>query len=82
MQIKIKSRADAEGRLNLQVPQYLANQELEVIIFYNNLESITLSPEELGYPTDFFEQTAGKWEGEPLTREEQGMCDQRNWDLL
>jgi hypothetical protein len=81
MQIKIKSKVDSEGRINLVVPKYLANQELEVIILYDTLESLTPTPEELGYPVDFFQQTAGKWEGEPLTRGEQGECDQRNWDL-
>ena len=58
------------------------NQELEIIILYDTVESLTLTPEELGYPADFFRETAGKWEGEPLIRGEQGVCDHRNWDLL
>ncbi|PPJ63482.1 hypothetical protein [Cuspidothrix issatschenkoi] len=49
---------------------------------YDTVESLTLTPEELGYPADFFRETAGKWEGEPLIRGEQGVCDHRNWDLL
>lgn len=28
--------------------------------------------EELGWPPGFFEETAGMWQGEPLTRGEQG----------
>ncbi|MEK8016922.1 MAG: hypothetical protein VSS75_008645 [Candidatus Parabeggiatoa sp.] len=35
------------------------------------------TPEELGWPPGFFERTAGAWEGEPLTRDEQGEYEQR-----
>lgn len=82
MQLKIKSRVDAEGNLHLQVPKNLANQELEVIVIYetSDLKTDTPTPEELGYPSDFFEKTAGRWEGEPLERGEQGVCDERLWD--
>ncbi|TAF10649.1 MAG: hypothetical protein EAZ77_02595 [Nostocales cyanobacterium] len=61
MQIKLKSKVDAESKLLLQLPQQLANQELVIII--------TDSSEELGYPADFFEKTSGKWEGDLLVRE-------------
>ncbi|WP_460206734.1 hypothetical protein [Scytonema sp. NUACC21] len=40
------------------------------------------TPEELGWSPDFFERTAGKWEGEPLIRSEQGEYEQRLWELL
>lgn len=32
--IKCKTRVDAEGKIILQLPKYLANQELEVAIVY------------------------------------------------
>ncbi|MBE9219119.1 hypothetical protein [Dolichospermum flos-aquae] len=32
MQIKLKSKVDAQGKLLLQLPQQLANQELIIII--------------------------------------------------
>jgi len=32
--IKLKTRVDAEGKVILQVPQDLANQELEIAIVY------------------------------------------------
>ncbi|MBO0350479.1 hypothetical protein J0895_15525 [Phormidium pseudopriestleyi FRX01] len=32
--IKCKTRVDAEGKIILQLPQYLANQELDVAIVY------------------------------------------------
>ena len=65
MQIKLKSKVDAEGKLFLQLPQQLANQELVIIITDSSEENIP-TPEELGYPTDFFEKTVEKWQGEVL----------------
>lgn len=59
MKLKLKSKVDSEGKLSLQLPQQLANQELEIIMSNEQI----LTPEELGYPADFFEKTAGKWEG-------------------
>ncbi|WP_254565106.1 hypothetical protein [Oscillatoria sp. HE19RPO] len=44
-------------------------------------EETTPTPDELGYPADFFEKTAGKWQGEPLVREELVECDRRIWDI-
>ena len=44
--------------------------------------AVTKTPEELGWSPGFFERTAGKWEGEPLTRGEQGEYEQRLWELL
>lgn len=82
--IKLKSRVSSDGTLQLQVPLELANKELELVIVYQPIEPVTKpkTPEELGYPPDFFEKTAGAWQGEPLTRGDQGAYDQRLWDLL
>ena len=44
--------------------------------------AVTKTPAELGWTPGFFERTAGKWEGEPLTRGEQGEYEQRLWELL
>ncbi|MBD2493447.1 hypothetical protein H6G75_03795 [Nostoc sp. FACHB-280] len=79
MKLKFKSKVDAEGKLLLQLPLKLANQELEIIISDSPEETIH-TPEELGYPADFFEKTAGKWEGEILIRENLDKCDPRIWD--
>ncbi|MGL5508739.1 MAG: hypothetical protein ACRC2J_00790 [Microcoleaceae cyanobacterium] len=80
MKIKIKSKTDPEGKLLLQLPVQFANQELEIIIT-NSSEQRMPTPEELGYPIDFFEKTAGKWEGEILVKEELVNCDERIWDI-
>lgn len=80
MQIRLKSKVDTQGKLLLQLPQELANQEL-VIIITNSFEEKIPTPEELGYPADFFDKTARKWEGEFLVRENFVDCDQRVWDI-
>lgn len=80
MKIKIKSKTDPEEKLLLQLPVQFANQELEIIIT-NSAEQRMPTPEELGYPIDFFEKTAGKWEGEILVKEELVNCDERIWDI-
>ena len=80
MKLKLKSKVDAEGKLFLQLPQQLANQELVIIITDSSEEKIP-TPEELGYPADFFDKTAGKWEGEVLGRENLVDCDRRIWDI-
>ncbi|QYX30413.1 hypothetical protein [Sphaerospermopsis torques-reginae] len=68
MKLTLKSKVDADGKLLLQLPQHFANQEL-VIIISDVSEDKLPTPEELGYPADFFDKTAGKWEGEVLERE-------------
>ncbi|MCT7969705.1 hypothetical protein NG799_25670 [Laspinema sp. D1] len=73
------AKVNADGKLVLQIPLEFANQELEIVI-HEVAEETTPTPEELGYPADFFEQTAGKWQGPPLGREELVECDRRIWD--
>jgi hypothetical protein len=82
MKLTVKSKVDSEGKLSLQLPQQLANKELEIIISELSLDHAKMpTPEDLGYPTDFFEKTAGQWQGEILVRETQDNCDQRIWDI-
>ena len=40
------------------------------------------TPEYLGYPPDFFEKTAGRFQDEPLVQYPQGQLQERNWDDL
>jgi len=56
--------------------------ELKSILEAAVQNAVTKTPEELGWSPGFFERTAGKWEGEPLTRGEQGQYEQRLWELL
>lgn len=82
--IKVRSRVAPDGSLSLKLPETLANQELEVIVVYQSVNSPenSTTPEELGWTPGFFERTAGAWQGEPLERGDQGKYDQRDWDLL
>ena len=52
------------------------------ILNQTNAKAIPKTSEELGWSPGFFERTSGKWQGEPLTRGEQGEYEQRLWELL
>lgn len=49
--IKLKSYVPKNGDLTIKVPPELRDKEVEI--------TITLSPEDLGWPPGFFEATAG-----------------------
>lgn len=77
--IKLKSRIGKDGILQVQVPDDLRNQELEIMIIFqpivlpqeisSNQNSDT--PESRGWSPGFFENVVGSWEGEPLERSPQ-----------
>jgi hypothetical protein len=77
--IKLKAKVDAEGEVTIKMPQDLANKELEIAIVYQLVspESSTQTPESLGWPSGFFEQTAGCLADEPLVRYPQGEYENR-----
>ena len=70
----LNSRTDHDGFLRLQVPVALPNAELKVIITFQPIPSASANRTltDLGWSPDFFAQTAGAWEGEPLSRGGQG----------
>ncbi len=67
--ITLNAHADSDGFLHLKVPRNLINRNFKV--------KLIVQPEDLGWTPGFFERTAGAWEGEPLTRGEQGEYEQR-----
>ena len=71
--IILNSHVGADGFLHLKVPDNLINTDCKVVI----QPIVSDSKEDLGWSPDFFEKTAGAWEGEPLTRDEQGEYEQR-----
>jgi hypothetical protein len=75
----LNSRTDHDGLLRLQVPVALPNAELKVIITFQPIPpaSANRTLTDLGWSPDFFAQTAGAWEGEPLSRGEQGEYEVR-----
>ena len=77
--IKLKTRADSDGKLTVQLPQYLGDLELDIILVYQpvELEKSAKTPEELGWPPGFFERTAGCLAEENLVRYPQGEYENR-----
>jgi len=75
---KLKVRAQQQGRtLAAELKAILEAAALEVIPSKDEedrgrVQLVKKTPEELGLNPGFFERTAGAWEGEPLTRGEQG----------
>jgi plasmid stability protein len=75
---RLKVRAQQQGRtLEAELKAILEAAALEVIPSKDEedrgrVQLVKKTPEELGWSPGFFERTAGAWEGEPLTRGEQG----------
>jgi hypothetical protein len=59
--LKLRSRVGADGVLNLSVPVGVTNADVEVVVVFQLVERAQSpkTPEELGWPAGFFEQTAG-----------------------
>ena len=81
--ITLYSHVGSDGILHLEVPVGLHDAGVEVTV---TIQPVTpakaKTPEELGYPPDFFEKTAGCFQDEPLVRYPQGELQERNWDDL
>jgi hypothetical protein len=81
--IKVRSHVGSDGILHLDVPVGIHDVDLEVIVTVQSVTALKVkTPEELGYPADFFEKTAGSFEDEPLIRYPQGEMQARLWDEL
>lgn len=80
---KLEALAQEHGRsLQAEVKYILETAVQAQTLNPSEANVVTKTPEELGWTPGFFERTAGKWEGEPLTRGEQGEYEQRLWELL
>jgi hypothetical protein len=77
--IKLCSHVGADGILHLEIPVGITDKEMEVVVIYQQIEASAPSktPEELGWPTGFFEQTAGSLADDPIQRYPQGEYDTR-----
>jgi hypothetical protein len=76
-----RARVDAHGTLTLTLPPDMAGQEVELIVVFEPVTATKtdeLPTEVAEWPPGFFEQTAGAWQGEPLTREPQGESEERD----
>jgi hypothetical protein len=67
--IKVRSRSNEEGILHLDVPVGIKNTELEI--------TLTISParQGKGYPPDFFEQTYGSCQDDPIALDDEGIYE-------
>ncbi|AFZ36395.1 hypothetical protein Sta7437_2875 [Stanieria cyanosphaera PCC 7437] len=75
--IKLNSHVGSDGILHLDVPVNIKNAELEVLITVKNINSTQENERKSEWSPEFFEKTAGAWEGEPLEREPQGEYENR-----
>lgn len=64
--IMLHSHVGADGVLRLEVPLPKDHADAEVRVTILPLNFPHKTPEELGYPPDFFGEVVGGWEGEPL----------------
>ena len=72
--LHIHAHVDKQGQVTFRMPSEFANQNVDLVVVFEPLTSAEVA----GWPPGFFEQTAGAWQGEPLTREPQGEYEARN----
>lgn len=77
--VHLSEKAGADGVLHLRIPVETAGAEYEaVVILQPRTETARpRTPEELGWPPGFFEQTAGSITDETFERPEQGELEER-----
>ena len=68
--IKLTTRIDSTGKLSLDLPIHLANQQVEVLVVLQRLEDEPR--DELGWPVGYFEETYGICADDPIERGDQG----------
>ncbi|MCC5632599.1 hypothetical protein LC613_33875 [Nostoc sphaeroides CHAB 2801] len=77
--IKLCSHVGGDGILHLEIPVGITDKEMEVVVIYQQIEpSIsTKTPEELGWPPGFFEQTYGSCQDDPIVIDYEGDFETR-----
>ncbi|WP_414624952.1 hypothetical protein [Calothrix sp. CCY 0018] len=74
--IKFKKRVGSDGILHLDIPLGMKDKEVEVMVIYQSVET-TQTPENLGYPPGFLEQTYGSCQNDPIVIDSEGDFEQR-----
>ncbi|MDF5719574.1 MAG: hypothetical protein PUP91_03580 [Rhizonema sp. PD37] len=76
---KLRSQVGKDGILHLDIPVGVTNSEIEVMVIYMRIElsAQVKTPSELGWAPNFFEQTAGSLQDDPIVRYPQGKYEQR-----
>jgi hypothetical protein len=77
--IQIRTQAGEDGVLHLNIPVGTPNAEYQVVLVLQSTTDTPApkSPEELGWPPHFFEETAGAIEDPTFRRHEQGEFEKR-----
>jgi hypothetical protein len=77
--IKLKKRIGADGVLHLDIPVGITDKEVEIMVIYQPLETPKQqkTPEELGWPPGFFEQTYGSCQDDPIVIDYEGDFEKR-----
>ena len=73
----IQSRSGSDGKLHLDIPVEIPNAfyDLVVVIQPGHAAREPQTPESNGWPSGFFEATAGAWQGEFVR--DQGQFEER-----
>lgn len=77
--IKLKKHVGADGVLHLDIPVGVTDKEVEIMVIYQPIEAEIKqqTPEDLGYPPDFFEQTYGICADDPIVIDSEGEFEER-----
>jgi hypothetical protein len=71
--VRLVVKADADGVVHINLPVGLAGGEYEVVLVWQMRPPFPAgSPESLGWPPGFIEQTAGAIDDETFVRPDQG----------
>jgi hypothetical protein len=83
--IKLRSHVGSDGILKLEVPVGLTDTDFEVLVVIETLSKANgvtdpkaKTPEELGYPPGYFDETFGSLRDEPQERGPQGEYEVRD----
>ena len=73
--IKLTTRIDSTGKLHLELPTKLANQQVEILIVLQPVKEE--QTDETGWPVGYFEETYGICADDPIERGDQGTFEIR-----
>lgn len=77
--IKLSKKVGADGILHLEIPLEIVDTEVEIMLIYQPLQSLGQpnTPDELGYPANFFEETYGSCADDPIVIDFEGEFEER-----
>jgi hypothetical protein len=75
--IELRSRVGPDGMLTLRIPVGTAEANQEVIVSVRSAANKSRATADATDWKRFVDETAGRWQGEPLVRPEQGEFEKR-----